>query len=142
MAELQRSGTVAWRQVRVGALQGWIPDRAAVPVRVQPQSPSQPQPPGSAGAGVWARDGQLTSDRSLQAVTANAPGDAPLGQLRVNALQLGMRVAPDVNASMVLLLRRGQVVDALPQSPQGYWLPVQVDGRRGWAPAQWLVPLP
>ena len=122
-AELDRSRPVGWRQVRVGELLGWIPDLAAVPVRPQPQ-------PGFAD--VSARDGQFSSSvsRSSQAVTANAAGAAMLGQLRVSALQLAVRVAPDVNAPMVVRLRRGQVVDVARR-----WR------ARSRAPAQWLVPL-
>ena len=138
----ERSGAVAWRHVRVGELQGWIAESAAVQARLEPAPPPTSPPTLPTRRGAAAQEALIGGGRMVQSVTANAAaGDAPLAQLRVGARQLALRVSPDINAPTVVLLRGGDLVDALPQPPQGYWLPVQVDGKRGWAPAQWLVPV-
>ena len=54
---------------------------------------------------------------------------------------LALRVGPDINAMTVVQLNDGSIVEALPESNQGYWIAVQIAGKRGWVPAQWLLPL-
>lgn len=127
----ERSGATTWRSVRVGDLQGWVPDLAVVPARLRaaPASSSATPP----------QDAQVdNSVRAGRAVTADS--GTPLERLRVTLPQLELRVSPDVNAPIIARLRDGSVVEALPQAPQSYWQAVVANGKRGWAPAQWLVP--
>lgn len=124
-----RSNALAWRNVRVGDLQGWVLDAAVAPARLEV----------APGPGPMARESNLSPARPGRAVTADA--GPPMERLRVTLPQLAMRVAPDVNAPLVARLREGAVVEALPQPPQGYWQPVLANGKRGWVPAQWLVPV-
>ena len=130
--ELEHRGGVAWRNVRVGELQGWVADLALVPARLEAGlSPSRSA----------VRNEQGVSQ--VQAVTANAgPVAAPLARLRVMQARLALRASPDINAPAVARLRDGDVIEALPQPPSGYWVAVRSDGKRGWVPAQWLTPVP
>ena len=53
---------------------------------------------------------------------------------------LALRIAPDVNATLLQRLPFNSVVEALPQPLRFGWAAVQVGDRRGWAQAQWLAP--
>ncbi|MDB5796838.1 MAG: ral secretion pathway protein [Paucimonas sp.] len=73
------------------------------------------------------------------AALASVPATPPQ-RFRVNLDGLALRVTPDINAALVERLPRNTIVEALPEPPQAYWLPVQANGRRGWTARQWLVP--
>ena len=77
----------------------------------------------------------VTVDRS-----SALPGSGPTPRFRVLLGGLAMRVAPEVNASLITKLDYGRVVDGLPEQSQGYWTAVEVDGKRGWVATQWLLP--
>jgi pilus assembly protein CpaC len=146
----QPPGSAAWRQVVVGNIRGWVESRWVAPSRLEPSL--RPYDKGAAvrvdkqGALVGVGNPQVrVAPTASQAVTANA---APAGlepvpvskRYRVLLDGLALRVAADVNAPVVQQLPAGTVVQGLPQAPKDYWSPVQVDGKRGWVAAQWLVP--
>jgi pilus assembly protein CpaC len=149
-ADPQPPGRAAWRQVVVGNIRGWVESRWVGPSKLEPSL--RPYDKGVAvrvdkqGALVGVGNPRVrVAPAASQAVTANV---APAGQesvpvskrYRVLLDGLALRVAADVNAPVVQQLPAGTVVEGLPQSPKDYWSPVQVDGKRGWVAAQWLVP--
>ena len=69
---------------------------------------------------------------------SNAKPNLP--RFRVLLDGLALRAAPDVNAQLVARLDNGALVEGLPQRAQGYWSSVQLSGKRGWVPTQWLLP--
>ena len=136
-AEPQSTGAASWRQVRAGEIEGWIVADAA--------QPRGRQTPSTAGSPVIdpAVDPVMQPAANSASITANrvaTPPVTPLERVRVAARSLALRVAPDVNAAIVVRLNEGDVVEALPQAPRGYWMAVQHDGKRGWLPSQWLAP--
>ena len=144
----QPPGISSWRHVTVGDIQGWVESRWVEPSKLQPVIQ-----PGSRGTianvdrqgaivGLGKPDARVAA-APAQAVTADPAsveaGAPPAKRYRVNLDGLALRVTPDINAPIVEHLTGGAVVEALPQPPQGYWLAVQANGKRGWAASQWLA---
>lgn len=148
--EPYRRGSLTWRNVRVGDLQGWLPGSAVEPVRAQPAQTADGRGAAAQRDLQRMRVGLRNPQSRVEALeprslTANAPAasaNMPLERMRVTLNRLAMRASPDINAPVVAQLRDGDTVEALPQEPQGYWLAVQAGDKRGWAPAQWLIHQP
>lgn len=60
-------------------------------------------------------------------------------ELRAGADGATLRLTPDINASVVALLRRGEPMRALDLAPRGRWLAVQAGEQRGWVASNGLV---
>ena len=133
-----------WRPVVVGQLHGWIAGAATVKFN----EAAMIIPDTQNNLAHAARDGQVvgtTAAATMMMPTAPAVTDAAnplaLPRYRVILDGLAMRVSPNINAMTVTQLNRGSVVEALPERAQGFWCAVQVAGRRGWIPLQWVMPL-
>jgi pilus assembly protein CpaC len=151
-ADPQPSGLGTWRNVVVGQLNGWVWADAVEPSHLQasikPYSRStiaqrdQAQQVlslgGNANSSVTGRPKQFTPELPG---SATEPMGTPVKQYRVALDRVALRVTPDVNAASIQNLAEGQVVEALAQAPQGYWIAVQANGKRGWAASQWLTPI-
>jgi pilus assembly protein CpaC len=146
--EAQPPGQAYWRNVRVGEINGWVASRWVKPVGTEPdraRSGSAIAQPDQQGQmiGLGARNSPDASGKSpvVESITATSPDhDAGGKRYRVNLNRLALRVTPDINAAVIQKLASGTVVEALPRAPRGHWIAVQVDGKRGWVAAQWLVP--
>lgn len=137
-----------WRNVVVGEINGWVASRWVTPIGMEPvrahgnsivaQPDQQGKIIGLGGNSSLDADSKLSAMGSITATspTSNAAGK----RYRVNLNRLALRVTPDTNAAVIQKLASGSVVEALPQAPTDHWMAVQVDGKRGWVAAQWLVP--
>ncbi len=135
----------AWRNVMVGALNGWLPAEAVQPLRGDAASAAAPP------EGVADQQGRPVrvpvAEAVPRAVTASAGAPAAPDRTRylVGLNGLALRATPDINAGVVSNLRMGEMVVALPQPVRGGWTAVQAgEGdavRRGWVSTQWLLPL-
>jgi pilus assembly protein CpaC len=140
-AAVQSEGEDAWRNVQVGRVQGWVPADAVRPLHAAAQATAlheeQARPARKPVAAT------VAPRRVLLAATDVVPDAAR--QFRVEAQRLALRLAPDVNAGAVVTLLHGDVVSAITGAEQGHWLGVQTgsgdSAKRGWVPAQWLLPL-
>ncbi len=148
----QLTGSTTWHNVVVGAVNGWVPGSAVRPLgtSLAAQAPVE-------GWAREARSGQavqpplsaLASDvpeaRPRPLTLGSAPG-APARRFVVGLDGLALRMTPDVNSMVVLHLKEGRTVVALPQAPRGAWTAVQAgegeSRHQGWVPSQWLQPLP
>ena len=92
----------------------------------------------TAGTGGSTRTGIKPAAAEASATIKNSSGAA--GKHYRVLHRLALRVTPDLNARVIRHLARGTVIEALPQATRGYWMPVQVDGKRGWVGMRWLVP--
>ncbi|AKJ31667.1 pilus assembly protein N-terminal domain-containing protein [Caldimonas brevitalea] len=137
-------GTAVWRHVLVGSVSGWVPSTAVRPARGSLTIAAAPG--GAARQDQAGRLAALPSGRaSAPESLPPAPRDVPAAsRYRVTLERLALRVAPDINAHVVVHLSAGDVIGLLPQPPRGHWVAVQLgDGgeqKRGWVPAQWLEP--
>ena len=133
-----------WFSIMVGTVEGWVDASAIEPLRLRtPVKASENDDLTAAarqGSLVGAAVAPLTEAPSTVVREKNASSDLP--RFRVLLDGLALRAAPDVNAQLVVRLNNGSLVDGLPQQVQGYWSPVQFDGKRGWVPTQWLLPQP
>jgi pilus assembly protein CpaC len=130
-----------WRAVNVGGIEGWVANRALVPLKSdQPLRPNRKSDPVHI-----AQQGQPVSPGGITAARPEAverADGAALPRYQVLLDGLAVRVTPDINALAVLQLNSGSVVEGLPEQPRGYWRAVQVAGKRGWVATQWLMPQP
>jgi pilus assembly protein CpaC len=149
-ADPQPPGQGTWRNVTVGAINGWIRSGAVAPTDVAGRISSSPASRIAAADQGTGHEilGSDTTGRSVLATTAPAGSTTGLDdstrtsqQFRVTMQRLALRVTPDVNAPVVTNLAEGQVVVGLAQSAQGYWTAVEAGGKRGWAASQWLHPI-
>ncbi len=109
----------------------------SVPVAALPPSRNFP---GKAAQAVAPASLPLASDaQSVERTIASGRAVAP-PRYRVMLGGLAVRVAPDVNSSVVLKLEQGRLVTGLPQESQGYWTAVDAGGQQGWVATQWLLP--
>ncbi|PFH09436.1 pilus assembly protein CpaC [Collimonas sp. PA-H2] len=135
-----------WRNVVIGAINGWVASASVEPSKLQPTihpyAGSQIARPDQQGSLIGAGNPNL-KPANATTVTANAKGgDAnEAKRYRVTLNQLALRASADVNAPVIQQLASGSIVEGLPQVPNGYWSPVQVDGKRGWVATQWLLPV-
>jgi pilus assembly protein CpaC len=130
-----------WRNVRVGAVTGWVAAADVEPVhraastaaKVEAGKPArQPVPPGPLPRPVTLQPSNVASPAALSQ------------QFRVQAQRLALRITPDVNAGVITTLSHGELVRAIPGASSGSWVAVSAgadDGRWGWVPHQWLTPL-
>lgn len=136
-----------WRHVLVGNIQGWVQGKGVEPAKLKLTTQSNSREPIALTDQLGAEVGLGNPDirvagTNAKPATANAPKLPASGtgqRYRVTVQGLAMRVTPDVNSPVLQRLSKGEVVEALPQSPQGYWLPVETGGKRGWVANQWLV---
>ena len=144
----------AWRAVIVGATAGWILRNAAAPVDAQQlmqttkhadqanrQVPAQRIHVGQRSNNVQPGTRAAVAVRPAENPATDEPEICTLPRFRVLLDGLAMRVPPNINATAVMQLDRGAELEGLPESPQGVWTAVQIGERRGWVPAQWLLPL-
>ena len=140
-AREMRSGT--WRNVVLGALNGWLPAEAVEPSRGQAMERA------TGGGSAAAQPGRpirrpvsAAYDRHALTLAAATPGAR---KYRIAMDGLAVHITPDMNAEVVTRLLRGDTVAALDQSPRGGWTAIQFgDGDtspRGWVASQWLVPV-
>ncbi|MBC7512839.1 MAG: pilus assembly protein N-terminal domain-containing protein [Herminiimonas sp.] len=138
----QPADTSGWRPIVVGTVEGWIDAGAVEPLRLM--SPVQANQDGDLAAP--ARQGKLVGAAVVpgagmpSTVIRQNNSRTDLPRFRVLLDGLAMRAAPDVNAQLVTRLDNGALVEGLPQQAQGYWSAVQLSGKRGWVPTQWLLP--
>ena len=147
-ADPQPPGSGLWRNVVVGALDGWVPATA-----VQPRSRAGDRT-ASPGVARQARSGALLP-RSIasaagglaspHALTLVEPALPTLKRYIVTLDGLALRTLPDLNGDVVVNLIAGDTVTAMAQPARGAWTAVRFgDGqhaKRGWVATQWLVPL-
>ncbi|MBI4854324.1 MAG: TIGR02594 family protein [Acidobacteria bacterium] len=57
---------------------------------------------------------------------------------KVTANSLNVREAPTINASVIGNLNKGDVVDYISTSGDGYWIKIQKNGLQGWASHKYL----
>jgi pilus assembly protein CpaC len=144
-------GQGRWRNVVVGGLDGWVWAEGVEPSHLHPAIRPDRQSMynqrdqeqevlglGDQGKGIAAESARPVTP--VQAASARPDSIPTPERYRVALDKVALRVTPDVNAPSVLNLVEGQLVEALPQAPQGYWIAVQAAGKRGWAPGQWLLP--
>lgn len=137
-ADPQPAGAGAWRNVVVGAVNGWVPSAAVRPLAGDLAQTAVPP-----AAALQAQSG-TPLQRALSQGANGAGADAAGRSYRVTLNGLALRVAPDMNAAVVLQMREGTPVTALPQPQRGAWTAVQwSDGnvrRNGWVSSQWIAP--
>ena len=140
----QPAGNGLWLAIVVGKVEGWVDASAIEPLRlttpVRPGENNELTAAARHGNLVGAAIAPSTDVQSTVVRQKNSRSDLP--RFRVLLDGLALRAAPDVNAQLVARLETGSLVDGLPQEVQGYWSPVQFDGKRGWVPTQWLLPQP
>ena len=138
----QPADTGLWRAVVVGTVEGWVDASAVAPLRltppVQANKDSDLATPAQQGKLVGAAVAPAAGMPSTVVSQSNAKPNLP--RFRVLLDGLALRAAPDVNAQLVARLDNGALVEGLPQRAQGYWSSVQLSGKRGWVPTQWLLP--
>lgn len=61
-------------------------------------------------------------------------------KLVVTASALNLRDAPSVEGNVIAILDRGNVVESVESSPDGYWQRVSYGGNIGWASFKYLQP--
>lgn len=140
-ADPQPPDSTAWRNVVVGAANGWVPSAAVRPLAggVGPTVPP--------AAALQAQAGTPLRRPLAQGLPAGSGAGVPMpvgAPYRVTLSGLALRVAPDMNAAVILQMREGTVVTALAQPQRGAWTAVQwTDGtahRTGWVSSQWIEP--
>ncbi len=150
----QPLGIGYWRNVVVGEINGWVLAEGVAPTHLMPiiktygantlLKPDQANGASSIGPNTTGRNITAPTFRSVTATPGVAQpateGDATK-MYRVTLKRLALRVTPDVNAAVVKSLDEGQFVEAISTSPQGNWMAVQIDGKRGWVASQWLDPV-
>ena len=134
----------AWQAVTVGTIKGWVTSDALVPLKhgalLQPTGQGDVAHVVQHGNSIHPQE-KATAVRPAEQVNAGDARSVALPRYQVLLDGLALRVSPDINATVVVQLNRGSVLEALPESQQGYWTAVQVAGRRGWVPAQWILPI-
>ena len=145
-AESLRTGPGgAWRNVVLGALDGWVPANSVAPARGQAMGAASADRAGAAPADRQVRRPLAApAERAVpKALTLDPPG-ANARAYKVARDGLALRITPDVNAEVLRRPSAGTVALALPHMPRGGWTAVQIgDGvtaQRGWIPSQWLMP--
>ncbi len=144
-AALRSGASGTWRNVVLGALNGWVPANSVAPARGQ-----------AVEAAAAGRSNTASGDRQVRRPLSMSPEraepkaltlDAPGANARVYKVArdgLALRVTPDVNAEVVARPAAGAIALALPHTPRGGWTAVQIgDGataQRGWIASQWLMP--
>lgn len=141
-AEVRRASGFAWRNVVVGALNGWVPANTVTPTLGQ----------AAPAAGSLDATGQPVRrplaeapDRALsKPLTLDGPGPHPR-LFKVARSGLALRITPDMNAETVFRPAAGDAAAALPYAPRGGWTAVQLGkgaaAARGWMESQWLIPV-
>ncbi|WP_263563967.1 pilus assembly protein N-terminal domain-containing protein [Paucibacter sp. DJ1R-11] len=137
-----------WIPVRVGQLQGWLPEQALAPWQQSP-GPGPGVKPATPGLPSASRSAAPTLGPLPQAaLLSRAALDASRKPYRVQADKLALRLTPDVNAGVLTRAYRGERVQGLDLPPQGAWVAVQLEQagpqgqvvQRGWVLSQWLLP--
>ncbi len=131
-----------WRNVTVGAVNGWVASRW-----VEPTSRAVSSNPRVGPAAVEAQAGKklgasIASSNSVALTSREAAAGVNNKPYRVVLPKLAMRVAPDVNAAIVEQIPVGTVVMAQEANARGGWLPIAVGDKHGWVAAQWLEAQP
>ena len=133
-----------WRNVVLGALDGWVPVGSVQPALGRPTPGPLASPAGTAAAERDVRRPLGTPERALPKALTLSPPAANARLYKVAANGLALRITPDVNAEVVARPAAGDTVLALPHAPRGGWSAVQLGDAaaapRGWLPSQWLVP--
>jgi pilus assembly protein CpaC len=135
-----------WRNVVIGAVSGWVASASVEPSKLQPTihpySASTIARPDQQGSIIGSGNPNL-KPANATTLTANARNNdaTEARRYRVTLNQLALRASADVNAPVIQQLASGSIVEGLPQAPNGYWSPVQIDGKRGWVATQWLLPI-
>ena len=144
-AELRFGSGTEWRNVVLGALNGWVPANTVEPARELALQRAAASPGGTPAPGRQVRRPlSAPPERSVpRALTLDGPGPgARVYKVARNGLPL--RITPDVNAEVVARPEVGDLALALPHEPRGGWTAVQLgDGAsapRGWMSSQWLIP--
>jgi len=131
--------------VRVGQLQGWLPEQALAPWQqsagsgpgIKPAAPALPSASRTAAPSL----GPLPQP----ALLSRAALDASRKPYVVQSEKLALRLTPDVNAGVLTRAYRGDQVQALDLPAQGAWMAVQLQQgqvlQRGWVLSQWLLPV-
>ncbi len=134
-----------WIPVRVGQLQGWLPEQALAPWQqsagsgpgIKPAAPALPSAARTAAPSL----GPLPQP----ALLSRAALDASRKPYVVQSEKLALRLTPDVNAGVLTRAYRGDQVQALDLPAQGAWMAVQLQQgqvlQRGWVLSQWLLPV-
>ena len=134
-----------WIPVRVGQLQGWLPEQALAPWQqragsgpgIKPAAPALPSASRTAAPSL----GPLPQP----ALLSRAALDASRKPYLVQSEKLALRLTPDVNAGVLTRAYRGDQVQALDLPAQGAWMAVQLQQgqvlQRGWVLSQWLLPV-
>ncbi|MFC5475464.1 pilus assembly protein N-terminal domain-containing protein [Paraherbaspirillum soli] len=139
----QPADSPRWRNVVIGAINGWVASAAVEPSKLQPTirpyAASTIARPDQQGSSIGADNPNL-KPAPAAVITANAGAAAPK-RYRVTLDQLALRASADVNSPVIRQLASGSIVEGLPQAASAYWSPVQIDGKRGWVATQWLLPL-
>ncbi len=137
-AALQTADAQRWRNVTVGALNGWVNADSLLPMDL---IPDEPYGVAQSVSGAVAEAGMVETPRAL---TLPDHPRADADQYRVVQNHLPLLVTPDVNSEVLLTLARGQIVTALPQPARAAWIAVQFGQgevrKRGWVASQWLQP--
>jgi pilus assembly protein CpaC len=122
-----------WTPASVGEVQGWVESSALEPSKLDVD----------VKAYTASRQGVAlpTLAKPIPAAALTLSGKSTTGQYAVLADQLSLRIVPDINASVLFSLGKGQIVRGLDVAPRGAWVAVDVDGHRGWVAAQWLQPV-
>lgn len=143
--DAQHEGAQRWIPVRVGQLQGWLPEQVLAPWQqsagpgpgIKPAAPALPSAPRTAAPSL----GPLPQP----ALLSRAALDASRKPYMVQSEKLALRLTPDVNAGVLTRAYRGEQVQALDLPAQGAWMAVQLQQgqvlQRGWVLSQWLLPV-
>ena len=144
-AELRIGSGTEWRNVVLGAFNGWVPANTVEPAGALAMQRAAASPGGTLGAERQVRRALAPAfERSVpKALTLDGPAPgARLYKVAKNGLPL--RITPDVNGEVVARPAAGDAALALPHPPRGGWTAVQLgDGAsapRGWISSQWLIP--
>jgi pilus assembly protein CpaC len=144
-ADPRDSGGRSWREVTVGELTGWVEAKWVEPsklnAQLNPFSKTGVAQADRGGMPIGVGNPNIRTEAGKRApATADLASQDSVGaRYRVNLDKLALRVTPDVNAPVVEHLKQGDLVERLPQEGRAYWVPIQANGKRGWAPSQWLI---
>lgn len=145
-ADPQPPGTGAWRNVVVGALAGWVPSSAVRPLGASIAAAHASNETGQSSASDLPVLAPLAPAVPGALTLPPSAGPALPRSYRVGLQGLALRLTPDINSAIVMRLREGSTVLALPEPPRGAWTAVQTgpgaDERRGWVATEWLQSMP
>jgi pilus assembly protein CpaC len=127
-------GQIRWTAVQVGEIKGWAASKWLEPGSAVPPKTTQ----SDVGRTEQSMVNYAANVGARTSVTANSAADTGLPRYRVNLNKLALHIAPDINAKTIGRLQAGEVVEALPQPPRGYWMAVKHGEQTGWVASQWI----